>query len=85
MTYFREMLDEVGMSPAEFFAGLVALMCVLFVAFCCWALAGAISKTNQATVSSSGYASTFRHDGHLFVRASGGGLLHHPDCQCGAR
>lgn len=25
---------------------------------------------------------TYHHDGHMFVRYTGGGILHHPDCHC---
>lgn len=79
----RDFLEENGFTPVSFFGGLLALALVVSLfAATLYFLAGAISKTNSATVSTSGYAATFRHDGHLLIRATGGGLLHHPDCPC---
>ena len=84
MSNLREILDEVGMTMFEFVVGsIVALTAASVIVFACWAFASGISQAAGARVSECFYATTFRHDGHLFVRAAAGGLLHHTDCECG--
>lgn len=83
MSRFQDFLDEGGFTPAGFFGGLLVMgVGLAFIAFCAVVAVHSATSSSQSTVSSSPYATTFRQDGHLFIRAVGGGLLHHPDCQC---
>ena len=39
------------------------------------------AKTSTSTVY--GTVKTVEHDKHLFVMSYNGGMVHHPDCECG--
>lgn len=84
MSRFRDALDEVGLSSGEFAIGIGAFMamvaCVIGFA---WVVVSGISSPSRDAVSTTHYATSFRQDGHLFIRAFGGGILHHPECACG--
>lgn len=79
----RELLDEVGLTMFEFVVGIAIVFITALVLFLAsWALISGLSQASHDRVSYSFYATTFRHDGHLFIQAARGGILHHPDCDC---
>lgn len=86
MSTLQEMLDEAGLTMFEFVVGVAVMFITALVLFLAlWAFASGVSQASRDRVSFCFYATTFRHDGHLFVQAARGGILHHPDCECRKR
>ncbi|NBW12107.1 MAG: hypothetical protein EBR82_29160 [Caulobacteraceae bacterium] len=79
----RDAFDESGLTMAEFVIGTVSLflICATVIAGAAW-ICREIATANDGRISRSPFAVTFEHDGHRFVRAPGGSMLHHPDCPC---
>lgn len=63
---------------------LVSVTVILLAFLVYWSISGATTApAASSSTNAGGYTlDTIQHDGHLFIRASGGGLLHHPDCPC---
>lgn len=87
MNRFLEIIEEEGFTPAGFFGGLFVFLLFggLFVyGFC---LFGAEvererRERSEAIVSRTPFATTFRQDGHWFIKGDYGAPTHHPDCPC---
>jgi len=87
MNRFLKSLEEDGFTPVSFFGGLFVFLMLgrLFVYGLCL-LGAEVERVrrarSEAIVSITPFATTFRQDGHWFIKGPYGAPSHHPDCPC---
>lgn len=87
MRRFLESLEEEGLTPVGFFGGLFFFLLLggLFIYGVCLFgsdLERLRRERSEAIVSRTPFATTFRQDGHWFIKGTYGAPQHHPDCPC---